>query len=353
MKKLILITIIILLKATAFQAQTSYVKKILDIEKQNGFTVNKTEYLLLDSIYNSINTKVTFPKNITEEQAIIIREKISKFLEVKYKFTYAETRIFSQGLQNRKLDCNCYSMIFYDILNKEHKYKVHPVLAPGHMFIRWQLPNGTFFNYETTSKKTLTDDEYISTFNISKQSIKNKTFMNNLSEQELLLTNYVEITSEKYNNSKVVSKDMEALSNKALSINPNSYFAQILKATIHIAKNEPLKGLEYLKNIHKRDTLNYVISQEIALLYSSLDNHDLSIKYFNKAINTNPNDPRLYAKRSFEYLRVNNADKAMNDFDLASEKLKLDNIISFVFDYSMLSYLEKEIMDKYLEMYDK
>ena len=353
MKKLILIAIIILLKISILQAQTSYAKKILDFEKQNGFTVNKAEYLLLDSIYNSINSKVKFPTNITKEQAIVICKKISKFIEVKYKFTYAETQIFSHGLQNRELDCNCNSMIFYDILNKEHNYKVYPVLAPGHMFIRWQLPNGTFFNYETTSKKVMTNEEYISAFNISKQSINNKTFLNNISEQELLLTNYVEITTEKWSNNKVVSKDMEVLSNKALLLNPNSYFAQILKAKIHIAQNEPLKGLEYLNRIQERDTLNYDISQRIAHLYSSLDKHDLSIKYFNKAIRINPNDPRLYAQRSFEYLRVNNVDKAMNDFDLASEKLKLDNVISFIFDYSMLSYLEKEIMDKYLEMYDK
>ena len=72
-------------------------------------------------------------------------------------------------------------------------WPVDIVLAPKHMFIKWRLPDNSYFYWETTNGRTYDDEYNRSKFSISKEAILNGIYMKPLKESELQAVQYLNI----------------------------------------------------------------------------------------------------------------------------------------------------------------
>jgi len=88
-------------------------------------------------------------------------------------------------------------------------------------------------------------------------------------------------------------------------------------------------------------------------LYSIQGEGVKAIENYSKAIVCNPNDPVLYINRSEEYLKSEQLENAMNDFDSATDHLKKCSFFQFAENYIRIAVLEKAIMIEYLKQNGK
>ena len=217
------------------------------------------------------------------------------------------------------------------------------------MFIRWHLPDGTHFNYETTQTIEITDDEYISYFNISQHALSSKMYMTPLTDKQIIATNYVEIACS-FTDSEF-AKQLE-LCDKSL-MNYNNYVnAWLTKGEIFALQNNFDEAITCFNKVLELDSLNYRTFDYIGSLYSRQNKSTDAITHFTKAISCNPNDPQPYMHRAEEYLKIDNVDDAMADFESATSFLNEFTIFKFLVNYIKLTELEQKIMEAYLKKYD-
>lgn len=177
--------------------------KILDLEKEQGKNVGARAYLLLDSLIKEAYNRIEIRKSYTEEEGIKILGEIDRILD-DFRFLYRPTDYFSEIFVPEKLDTdviefvknqdtesvkyesigelNCPARVknflkqnhdkirmIRDNLDKQFYFKdcdtgsfvylsiaeslglpLTSVTIPGHMFVRWHLDNGDYFDWETT-----------------------------------------------------------------------------------------------------------------------------------------------------------------------------------------------------------
>jgi len=325
-------------------------KIALDIEKKEGIKVTDNNYFLLDSIIRSLDRQVQIPANYTKEEALNACLKISSVLEKEFNIKFVRTELLSGGLEKNEFDCNYYSIVFYTILNKKKNLPVFPVLVPGHMFIRWHLRNGSYFNYETTQNRETTDAEYDSIFNISSQAKANKVYMADINDKQFIAINYVEIANS-FPDTLYVRK-LE-LCEKSLLQDSNCVIAYLFKGKVLAFKMKFNSAIACFDKVLANDSLNYQTFNFVGLLYSIQGEGVKAIENYSKAIVCNPNDPVLYINRSEEYLKSEQLENAMNDFDSATDHLKKCSFFQFAENYIRIAVLEKAIMIEYLKQNGK
>lgn len=324
-------------------------KNILNVEKQEGFDVTIQHYDLLEKIFKKIDISIILPENYTKQHALGTCMAISKVLEKDFGFMYTPTRLLSEGMQNHTLDCNYNSVILYSALAKQRKLPVSLILSPGHMFIRWNLPDGTYFNYETTSSVEMQDKEYIEQFHISDFAINNKIFMAPLNDEQAWATSFSEMSC--FLDEKEPDKQLK-LCDKSLECNSNYVNAWVNKGVSYFYKKDK-KALDCFKKAIAIDSTNYKPYFSLGICYSRQKDSKNAISYFTKSIHFNPNDPDIYINRADEYLNLNKVDEAMADFEKASENMNKFTLLGFLSDYVKLRILEQRIMEMYVKLHEK
>lgn len=174
MKRLLLIILGLTLVATQAHSQTEVTTahKIIDIE--NAFAETTPDYTVLNNIIEKTTKKI---KPILSEKLEINRRTAIKVLWaihntlIKEGFRYKSTDLLTSALtycESDKcyyLDCDTYSYIYYSILADVLKQDVVLISRWGHMYVRWNLPNDKYVNWETTSGVRMVDQEYSYLFN--------------------------------------------------------------------------------------------------------------------------------------------------------------------------------------------
>jgi len=134
---------------------------------------------------------------------------------------------FLNVLLDRKKGCCTGLSLLYIALGERLNLPLYVVLAPKHVFVRWD-DNKTTINIETLEQGwPFTNNEYIRNFNINKVSIENKVFLKNLDKKEALMALLAEIEMMK-GFIKCDSEDyIGALENfsKAIEYEPNYHAA--------------------------------------------------------------------------------------------------------------------------------
>lgn len=95
----------------------------------------------------------------------------------------------TSNILRKQFDCLTMTTLFFAI-GKELGWPVNIVLAPGHIFIRYESEDGRI-NFETTGGDEWTDDEIISDMLIHQDSIDQGVYMKSLQENGLLSAVYV------------------------------------------------------------------------------------------------------------------------------------------------------------------
>jgi tetratricopeptide (TPR) repeat protein len=169
MKRLLYIIACIVLMTTQAPAQTQITTahKIIDIE--NAFAGTTSDYTELNNIIEkttkNIKPMLSEKLQMNRRTAIKVLWAIHRTL-IKEGFKYKSTDLLTSALtycEDDKCyysDCDTYSYIYYSILADVLKQDVVLISRWGHMYVRWNLPNNKYVNWETTVGVRMVDQEY-------------------------------------------------------------------------------------------------------------------------------------------------------------------------------------------------
>ena len=313
----------------------------LKTEVAIGIDVPTHSFKLLDSIFAEAETQISFPVKPDDSTAFDICKQFSEILEDKFGFEYKLVQTLSVGLENKNLDCNYYSLLFYTLLNKKKSYAVYPIAVPGHIFIRWYKNDSTYFNYETTTKEITEDSTIRSVFKISEQAEKSCLYMCPVSDSKMTALHLAELAVD------IADSNMNmaiALNRKAYDIDSLSFHIYKNLSIDYFNDNKPDSSDYFFDKALKLDSLNYTVYQGRGEMYMSTKEFPEAIKWFTKAISINPDDPTLYMYRCYSYLEAKEREPAMADFQLANNKIDKHTILAFFINYPFLAYLDEQLI---------
>jgi len=313
----------------------------LKTEMTIGIDVPTHSFKLLDSIFAEADKQISFPEKPDDSTVFNICKKFSEILEDKFGIEYQLVQTFSVGLENRKLDCNYYSLLFYTLLNKQKSYAVYPIAVPGHIFIRWYMSDSTYFNYETTTKEITLDSTIREVFKISQQAEKSCLYMYPLSDSKMTALHLAELAVD------IAENNM----NKAIALNRKAY--ELDSSSFHIYKNlsidyfnnnMPDSSDYFFEKALKLDSMNYTVYEGRGEMFMSTKEYKEAVKWLTKAMSINPDDPTLYMYRCYSYLELKQQEPAMADFLSANSRIDKHSILSFLINYPFLAYLDEQIV---------
>jgi len=341
-KKNVISLFLLLSISIVFSQKTTYdVYDALDKEKEMGFNVKEEHKLLLDSIFVKASEEIIFPENVSDSTALDVCIKLSHILKNDFGFSYTLVQAISLVLEDRVLDCNYYTLIFYTFLNKYKGYKVYPVVVPGHMFIRWYFDDTSYINYETTTFELLSDSAYKEEFKISEQATTSCLYMCPLSDTQFMALHWAELAYDLFfdNTPKAIE-----LNKEALKLFPESYHILNNLSICYLVNEDYEMSEKYFEKAFMLDSLNYTIYQNRGNIYMWLEKYNDALLWFNKAVKLNPDDPSLYMDRCNVYIQLKDVDMALNDFVSANVKIEKKSLLSFLVNYEYLSYLDSKIL---------
>src|SRR3989339_151869 len=314
---ILLFLALVLINSHAFSQshqRTEIGYKMLDLEKEGGFLIDTTAYLILDSIMNDAEKEITFKEKYTKEEAIDLLERFHKILK-NYKITYDTLHTYSQALLERKFDCKFYSLTYLSI-GERFKLPIYTNLAPSHIFIEWKNINVNFY-WETTFGYESTKELYIDSLNISKESIKNGYYFQRISKLEDPFIIYFCSGQANYNNKKYINALEDY--NRVIKIYPKH------SETYHncgIVKEKLGKIKEAIKDFTKAIEINsnyYEAYYNRGVTKKKLGNNKGAIQDYTMAIEINPNFAEAYYNRSIVKTNLSDIKGAIEDCTKAIE----------------------------------
>ncbi len=111
-------------------------------------------------------------------------------------------------------------------------------------------------------------------------------------------------------------------------------------------------GLEKLLEAAKLDPTNSAIHQELALAYRDLEEFQLSLDHFKKALELRPEFPQAWNNMGTVYLLLGQWDLAINCFQMAVGDI-LYRTPNFAYSNLGLAYIKKEQYQKAIDSFQK
>ncbi|MFA6571237.1 MAG: tetratricopeptide repeat protein, partial [Bacteroidota bacterium] len=286
----------------------------LDYEKENGFEVSNTAYLLLDSIVNDCKAKIQMKTNYTHDEAVSVLSTIGTVIE-SYNIEYDTLKLFSQALIKRKMDCKFFS-ITYLTVGENLSLQLFSMIAPEHVFIYWKdLKNKIY--WETTNMEEYSEQHFIDSFNISKISINNCAFLNpiNYLKSKFIVFSYLGVANSNLGNKQGAIADY----NNAIEINPKYTEAYFNRGN---AKSTLGDNQEAIADYNKAIEINPQYAEAYfnrGNLKSTLGDKQEAIADYNKVIEINPKDAKAYTNRGVTKSDLGDKQGAIADYNNAIE----------------------------------
>ncbi|PLX00802.1 MAG: hypothetical protein C0594_15240 [Marinilabiliales bacterium] len=299
-------------------AQESYdAKKILDLEVQNGFSCGKEEYLLLEELLNAMESmaKELEGKNV---KSSVIMDSLFMLIYRDFQFEIHPEALLSNGLKEHRLDCNYLSLLYFSVLKGRLNWDLSIIRSPGHMFIRYNYSDGSYFNYETTEGK-IEDDKYYHQKPMSKQSLQHGIYMSPVSDSVCLATSYLEMANAV---SDTNSGKVRNLCSDAIALDPMCLPAYLRLGNMYYNNGKLKLAVECYNQILECDSLNYYAYNNLGIVYSVLGDRQLAMKNYGRALMAYSGDPSIYLNRSLEQMVLGNFEEAYTDFYKAYELLE-------------------------------
>jgi type IV pilus assembly protein PilF len=112
------------------------------------------------------------------------------------------------------------------------------------------------------------------------------------------------------------------------------------------------EALVQLLEAEKLDSANADLQQELALVYQKLDQFDLSLKHFKKAIDLKPDFPDAYNNMGTLYSQKMDWENALKCFEKAANNI-LYHTPQFAYHNMGLVYFHKKDYQRAIELYQK
>lgn len=295
----------------------------LDYEKQSGFEVSNSAYLLLDSIVKECKSKITVKQSYSYEEAIEILSTIGSVIR-SHNIKYDTLGLYSEALANKKLDCKFFSLTYLTV-GEFLSLPLYSMIAPKHVFINWKDNNNELF-WETTDNFEQTRQHYIDSLKIPLNTISSGAYMTGLDYEKSFCIIYSYCGRAKF--SIGVNEGAIVDYTKAIEINP-----------------------EYADAYYNRGTAK-----------SALNDQDRAIVDFTKAIEINPEDADAYYNRGIAKSGIGDNNGAIEDYSKSIEindnnadsyysrgnaKSKLADDLAAIQDYNMAIGLNPKYAEAY------
>lgn len=233
---------------------------LLDIEREVGFptpqkSYHKLEELLVESKQRIINKMG--PIRVLQEIDAILNRSFTHA-------TNADTSLLGAALSQGRCDIDCdITSYLYLAIGEELKLPLRGVVAPEHMFVRLNhQPN--YINWETTTGKYQSDEEYIVCLNIPGASLAKGVYLHSLSREEIIGKHFGTIATELYLSSQL--DKATPFFDKALQLFPTDVASIANKALILEEINHPKEAFELYFKALALDENSAIINSNIGLL---------------------------------------------------------------------------------------
>lgn len=361
--------------------------KIMEIESEvDGVTAN---YQLLDSIIDDVKEKTKIETYYSKKQAKEVLKTIDKVL-IERNFIYKHSDLLCNALGPQKLDRK-----ILDSLNKEFKryspeafkralshlgenyyfsncattsfiyigignalgFPLRAVLVPEHVFVRWHFPDGSYLNWDTSSKTAGTDEWYKNYYNLSNVLIDNGVYLRSLREKEVF--------GIAFSHSGIVWLKKGGLNkaidnyNKAIELNPKLPTAYTGRGKAWSTKDELDKAIADYNKAIDIDPKYGKAYRERGFVWYKKGKLDKAIEDYNKAIYYLDLTPTYYANRSHSiayagrgkaWEKMGELDKAIDDYNKA---IKLNPKLSVAYAGRGKAWFEKGDFDKAIDDLEK
>ena len=310
--------------------ETEDIKKSASGTILNAFEAKKN----LDELIIEARNRIKIKNHYTKKDAISFLENIDEIIKEK-GFTYKVNTLLTEGLQTKKIDCDNYSMIYLSIaeaLGLPEKSLV-AVKAPSHVFVRFNLDDGKYINWETTTGFEASDDFYIEKGNISESAINKGIFLKSLTKKETLGITYFN-KGNAFKDQSNLEKGIKALKkleeaikcyDKAIELNPNDHFA---KTNRNISINFLKKGyLDEGKSLFDQGKF------------------EEAIKCYDKAIELDPKEDLAYLFKGYAFQEQSKLEKGIKALKKLEEAIKCYDKAIELNPELKWAYLEKDDFD--------
>ena len=255
----------------------------LTIAKES-YPETDTEFYLKKLNEIVANVRISLRDETVPEQII---KTVNSVLFNELQFTYVQTGDLEYMSLNRVLDTgigNCVGLsILYLCIAEGLQLPIHGVSVPEHLFVRYD--DGDFRrNIETGYNGMATPDSYYVNMpgkRISQVSIKNGSYLKNLSRSEVIANIYL--------NRSIIQKE---------------------KGNVELA----LKDVNYAIQLHENNAGAFC---NRGVIYEKMKDTEQAINDYDKAIALNPDYAPAYYNRGSAFAARENIDKAIMDYSKA------------------------------------
>ncbi|MFA6571236.1 MAG: tetratricopeptide repeat protein [Bacteroidota bacterium] len=286
----------------------------LQYEKESGFEVNNSAYLLLDSIVNDCKSKITPKTHYSSDEAINVLSTIGSVIK-SYNIQNDTLNLLSQALESRKMN-STFLTLTYLTVGENLSLPLYTMVAPKHTFICWKDTNNEIY-WETIHHWKTSKQLYIDSLKIANEAIANGAFLHPIdyAQSKLIVYHYLgdlKINLKKYpeaiadysKNIELYTKDAMAYYNRGIAKDKmKQYTEAIADFTEAIALN-PRNAEAYNNRGNAKDNLK---------------NYYEAIADYSKAIEINPDFAAAYYNRGITKIQLENFVGAIDDYTKAIE----------------------------------
>ncbi len=195
---------------------------LLDLEGEAD-PVSAAKYAKLDEIISDAKRRIVFDPAIKEakaqrKQALAVLKAIDLVLtdqNVLYPAGDYDVALLRLGLSEQKLDKKMLAHMLKEELNERRRdhalahadepfyvldcdtssivyvavaeavgFELHLVDLPDHMFVRWELSDGTHVNWDTNDAEEVSDKEYAKDYRLGKKIRRQKVYLSSMTKDE-------------------------------------------------------------------------------------------------------------------------------------------------------------------------
>jgi len=280
--------------------------EFLDIERECGFEVDQSCYKTIDDLLEKASERINIeddPRNILSSIGGFLKEE---------DFRIKNNGLLSDSLQTKIIDCKL-SVLYYSIAERLGLGdKLSLVLAPKHVFVRWNDGENTF-NWDATINAEVSDEEYKSRCNIHEQSVIKDVYLRSLTRELSKAIAYDTCGCVKYGKG-----DLDgaiACHEKAIRLNPMHVRSYCYKGFSEGKKGNYESAFAHLAIAMRLDP-NYARPYYYSgRLQVRLKDYQRAIVNLDKAIELNPDHPSPYYYRGQAKTMIRDSE-AMKDFEM-------------------------------------
>ncbi len=223
---------------------------------------------------------------------------------------------FAESLKSKRLSCRDYTYVYLEVA-KKCCLPLHAVLAPGHVFVRWE-DGDRKIDWETTAGCESSDEFYKNDLGINEQSIEKGVYLKNLSEEETVAVEQT-LWGSIFSLSKRYEKAIWFY-DKALELNSGYSLAWYNKGDAYFNLGNPDKAIECYDRTLELDPNDVETWNNKGAVCSSLRLYDKAIECYDRATMLKPDYATAWNNKGMAYEKIGQLGKAKECYRKAGNR---------------------------------